>query len=49
MATSRVSNSTTLSSSKNDRRQAQARIRALQQRTSVCLTLVVITGEGVAV
>ncbi|CAF1141623.1 unnamed protein product [Rotaria sordida] len=34
MATSRISTSTTLSSSKNERRQVQARIRALQQRTN---------------
>ena len=34
MATSRVSRATDLSSSRDDRRQAQARIRALQQRTS---------------
>ncbi len=34
MATSRFSTNTTLSSSKNERRQVQARIRALQQRTS---------------
>ncbi|CAF4427059.1 unnamed protein product, partial [Rotaria sp. Silwood2] len=34
MATSRISTSTTLSSSKNERRQVQARIRAIQQRTN---------------
>lgn len=34
MAASRVSVSTSLSSSRNDRRQVQARIRALQQRAS---------------
>jgi hypothetical protein len=38
MATSRISNSTYLSPSKNERRQAQARIRALQQRTSKSLS-----------
>jgi hypothetical protein len=38
MATSRLSNNTTLSSSKNDRRQVEARIRALQQRTSAYLS-----------
>ncbi|CAF1472422.1 unnamed protein product [Rotaria magnacalcarata] len=34
MATSRVSNGTILSASKNERRQVQARIRAIQQRTN---------------
>jgi hypothetical protein len=34
MATSRISNNTTLSSSIHEHRQVQARIRALQQRTS---------------
>ncbi len=38
MATSRISNTTTLSSSKNERRQLEARIRALQQRTSMYLS-----------
>lgn len=34
MAVSRISTNTTLTSSKNERRQVEARIRALQQRTS---------------
>ena len=34
MATSRISNTTALSASKNERRQVEARIRALLQRTS---------------
>ncbi|CAF3702566.1 unnamed protein product [Rotaria sp. Silwood1] len=34
MAASRISTSTTLTSSKNERRQVQARIHALQQRTN---------------
>jgi hypothetical protein len=34
MATSRISNNTSLSSSIRERRQVQARIRALQHRTS---------------
>ncbi len=38
MATSRISTNTALSSSKNERRQVQARIRALQQRTSEYLS-----------
>jgi len=38
MATSRISTNTTLTSSKNERRQVQARIRALQQRTSEYLS-----------
>jgi hypothetical protein len=38
MATSRISTNTTLTSSKNECRQVQARIRALQQRTSKYLS-----------
>jgi hypothetical protein len=37
MAASRISNSITLSSSIHERRQTQARIRAIQQRTSELL------------
>ena len=38
MATSRISINTTLSSSRDERRQIQARIRALQHRTSEYLS-----------